>query len=314
MMVARRKKKAKKKVKEEASETGTGEVIEEETEEVEEEIIDSILQEVVDDMNVAFGEDTAFLPESEDDKICSADDWVSLTDDIDDAIGTKGAPAGYITHIYGLPDSGKTTLACHALADTQKQGGIAILGMTERKFSLQRATDIGVDIKRLVVIRAKTMEDFFMKMERILKKVKSKSGKRLVTIVWDSLGGTVTKAELEGSAEDHHMAVAARVIKKNLRRLVQYIADEKICFIIINQVYGKMNVSFGKKTTPYGGNSPYYLSALCIEMVQIGKHTKQVKGKKVKVGIKSLVTITKNHLAKPFNEVEIKIDANGVVR
>lgn len=313
-MNVKRRVRSKKKKEDKEVVAGSGEEIEAVVDALNEDEEDELLREVVDGMNADFGADTAFIPETEDVKLCNADKWVSLTDEVNEIIGTPGAPAGYITHIYGPPDSGKTTLACHALADTQAQGGIAILGMTERKFSLQRAARIGVNIKKLIIIKAKTMEDFFAKMEKVLKKIKAKSGGRLVTIVWDSLGGTVTKAELEGDADDMHMAVAARVIKKNLRRLVQYLADENICFIIINQIYGNIGVMFGKKTKPYGGNAPYYHSALGISITQVGKLTESAGGKKVKTGgIKSLVAIEKNHLGRPFGEVEIKIDADGVI-
>jgi RecA/RadA recombinase len=250
---------------------------------------------------------------------------------------------------------GKTTFATEALVNTQREGGIAILLDTENKYNLKRAAKMGLDVKKLFIIQAVTIEDAFDKFVTIINLIKSakeravtkefehkgktakigdvfkeedfealppklqknfisraKYADRKVCCVWDSLGATPSEWEMDDTKTDFAMA-AAKVIKGRLRKVVRYIRDSKVAFVIINQVYANTN-SFGKKTTPYGGSGPEYHSAIILEFVQVGR-IRPSGGKSGEdfCGIRSQIECVKNHLSQPFKRGEVQIDWKGFV-
>lgn len=288
--------------------------------------------------------DGVFVADSET-ELLQVNDWVTMPEPIQKLMGAKGVPCGLITMIIGKKDCGKTTFAVEALASAQRDGGIAILLDTENKFSLKRAEQMGLDVKRLIVIQAVTIEEAFEKFQAMVNLIKNKvrcidkkSGEviskdeyekltpankkkftldpvyasKKVVCVWDSLGATPSEAEMDEGTKDFSMT-AAKVIKGHLRKTVRYIRDTKVAFVIINQVYTNMN-KFGKQTTSYGGSGPEYHSALILEFVKMG-HIRPKSGKAGEdfCGIKTQIECVKNHLSQPFKKVEIGIDFKGFV-
>jgi len=257
-----------------------------------------------------------FIPASEEDSLLEVTDWVKMPEPIVDMIGTPGLPCGLITEIYGKKDCGKTTLATEALVSTQRDGGIAILMDTERKFNLKRAAAMGLNIhKGFLCAQVKTIEQVFEKFQEIVNHFQSKNtwSKRKICVVWDALGGTPTDSELDDSTGDY-AATAARVIKGGLRKVVHYIHDTKVCFVIINHVYQKTNVRFGKQTTPYGGNGPDYYSVLQLEFARVGRvRPPRTKSPDPFCGIKTQIECVKNHMSQPFRTCTVDIDWKGFI-
>ncbi len=289
--------------------------------------------------------DGIFSVEDESAELLQVQDWIKLNPLLQEVMGDlPGIPCGMITQACGPKDSGKTTFATEALISAQRDGGIAILLDTEKKFSLKRAKMMGLNVKDLIIIQAKTIEESFEKFVVVVNIIKNKgeyvdkegevldsssydkldSNKkkkyrkvlkyagRKVCVVWDSLGATPCEAELDESKTDFSMN-AAKAIKGQMRKLLYYISDMKVAFVIINQVYANTN-SFGKKTTPYGGSGPEYHSAIILEFARLGRvRPDGLKSPEPFCGIKTKIECTKNHVGQPFREIETAVDYKGFV-
>jgi RecA/RadA recombinase len=290
---------------------------------------------------------------SEDEPLLAVNDWIKMPKPIRDVMGTPGIPCGLITMVYGKKDCGKTTFATEALASTQREGGISILLDTEHKYSLRRAKAMGLEKPIIIRANTiEEAFDKFVAMINFLKnaceyivlkgfktkgqeytageyidesvyeglsaahkanvKKELKYAHRKVCCVWDSLGATPSMAELDENVEDFSMT-AAKVIKGRLRKLLYYIKDMKVAFVIINQVYANMN-RFGKKTTPYGGSGPEYHSAIILEFAKLGGiRPPGYKSPDPMCGITTEVEVVKNHLAQPFKRAELQVDWRGFI-
>lgn len=238
--------------------------------------------------------------------------WIPMPDEFSKLMSAPGIPCGHVIEAYGPKDSGKTTYATLSLVETQKIGGVAVLLDTEHKFSLKRAAAMGLDVSKLVVVQATSIEEAFEKFGSVIKKIKSNASyrNRPVTIVWDSLGQTASQAELDTTKTDFSMT-AAKVIKGELRKVRQMIARENIAFVIINQVYTNMN-TFGKRTTPYGGSGPDYAATIILEFKQKSRvRLPKMKSPEPFVGIHVEVECVKNHIGQPFRKLEVDIDHRG---
>ena len=174
-----------------------------------------------------------------------------------------GFPVGRLTEIAGGEGAGKTLLASYALADTQKKGGVAIFIDTENAASLDVLQEVGVDTDKLVYIQVGTVEDVFSAMETIVGKIASakRDPDQPITIVWDSVAATSTKAEVEGTYDQQTIAQAARIISKGLRKYIPICSAHNVCLIFLNQLRVNIGVSFGDKYSTSGGKAiPYHAS------------------------------------------------------
>ena len=184
-----------------------------------------------------------------------------------------GIPSGRLTEISGGEGAGKTLLASYILADTQKKGGVAILIDSEHAASMDVLKAAGVDVEKLVYIQANTIEDVFQTMETIVNKIKTRDGNPLVTIVWDSVAATSTKAEVEGTYGDQTIAMAARFISQGLRKYIPICSKHNVCLVFINQLRTKIGVSFGDNLMTPGGKAIPYHASIRLRL----NHFKQIK-------------------------------------
>lgn len=270
---------------------------------------DEEITSLVSEAQKKFGGDI-LLPTDETMSLLQVDDWIPMPEPLARVMSAPGIPCGLVMEVMGKKDSGKTTFATQALIECQKIGGIAMLLDTENKFSLKRAANMGLNVKRLVIVKAETLEQAFDKFQDMVKLIKQRAPDRTVLCVWDSLGQTPSNAEMDDDVKEFSMA-AAKVIKGRLRRLVTYISKTKVAFVIINQVYANMS-SFGKKTTPYGGSGPEYAASIQLETVKKGRL--RPKGKKSPddfAGTAIEIECIKNHIGQPFKKVEIGVDWRG---
>jgi len=242
-------------------------------------------------------------------------DWIPMPEAICEVMGTPGLPCGHIVEIMGAPDCGKTTLATHALIEAQKKKGIAILLDTEHKFNLKRAMAMGLDRRQLIIIRCETIEQAFADFVTILKRIAStEAGRnRHVVVVWDSIGATPCKKEIAADG-DNFAADSAKALKGGLRRTRYFLSQTKACLLLINQTYEEIGgKSFFKKKKGYGGSGPEYFSTVILTLSRLARLSKKVKGETVKFGIHTQIEASKNHLAPPFKQVQVDIDAKGIV-
>lgn len=212
---------------------------------------DSLADVLADTLNKKFKDHRiAYLLDGKEWTPTDVDEWVSTGSSmLDIAIANRpngGFPVGRITELTGLEGAGKSLIAAHALADTQRKGGLAILIDTEAAVNAEFFNAIGLDTSKLLYIHQSVLEDIWDTLETIVEKIRSSDKKRLVTIVIDSLAGAATKREIEGDFDkDGFNTDKAIVNSKAMRKITGLIARERICVILTNQLRQKLGIVFG---------------------------------------------------------------------
>lgn len=243
-------------------------------------------------------------------------DWIPMPTPLLEVMKTPGLPCGHIIQVVGQSDTGKTTFALHAVKSCQDAGGIALWLDFEHKFPYERAVAMGIDMRRLLLAQPRTIEQGFDLYVRTLKVMRVKNKTKKIVLVWDSIGSAPCEWELDDDKGEYAPA-AAKAIKGGLRRTRYFLDEVSAAVILINQFYMRTDLkgpaaAFAKKTKAYGGEGPTYFSSMILEFKKIGSLKKTVKGETVKIGIKSIVEVVKNHLGEPFATAEIEIDKLGV--
>ncbi len=217
---------------------------------------------------------------------------------LDEAIGVGGYPKGRIIEVYGPESSGKTTLALHAIAECQKQGGIAAFVDAEHAMDPVYAKNLGVNVDELWISQPDTGEQALEITESLVR-----SG-AVDIIVVDSVAALTPQAEIDGDMGDSHMGLQARLMSQALRKLTGIISKSKCSLIFINQIRMKIGVMFGNPETTTGGNALKFYSSLRLEVRKIETMS---KGQEDATGNRVRVKIVKNKVAPPFRKVELEI-------
>jgi len=239
-------------------------------------------------------------------------EWISTgSSTLDLAIANRphgGIPVGRITEITGLEASGKSLLAAHLLANTQKKGGLAVYIDTENAMNEEFLRAIGMDVSKMLYVQLETIEDIFESIENIINKVRESSKDRLVTIVVDSLAGASTKVEMEADYEKDGWATSkAIILSKAMRKVTQMIGRQRICLVFTNQLRQKLGVMFGDPWTTSGGKAVGFHSSCRLRLKSMGQLKTKVDKQDVVVGMKTSAQVVKNRMGPPLRKAEFEI-------
>ena len=256
---------------------------------------DKALEKVLDDIEKQFGKGAIMKLGENSHMEVETTSSGSLTLDL--ALGAGGYPKGRIVEIFGPESSGKTTVALHAIAEVQKQGGRAAFIDAEHALDPVYAKKLGVDISELLLSQPDTGEQALEICEALVR------SEAVNIVVIDSVAALVPQAEIEGEMGDSHVGLQARLMSQALRKLSGTISKTKTTAIFINQLREKVGIIFGNPETTPGGRALKFYSTIRLDV----RRGEQIKNGEAIVGNKTNIKVVKNKVAPPFKTAIVEI-------
>ena len=213
------------------------------------------------------------------------------------ALGVGGFPRGRVVEIFGPEASGKTTIALHAIAEAQKQGGIAAFVDTEHALDPSYASKIGVQIDRLLISQPGSAEEALDIVDALVRT----GGVDIVVL--DSVAALVPQMELEGGMSDSYIGLQARLMSQALRRLTAYISKTKTVAIFVNQLREKIAMAYGPSETTPGGRALKFYASVRLDV----RRREYLRSGDEIIGALTRIKVVKNKVASPFKEAELEL-------
>jgi recombination protein RecA len=267
-------------------------------------LIDAVVQHI----RQSEGEESSILTG----EVAGAKDYLSTQNlALDLALNMPGIPVGRLTVVRGWESSGKTSLATHLLAETAQRGGVPILLDAEFAFDESRAARLGLAREDLLIAQPETMEEAIRLVEKSIKAVREEAPDALATIVWDSVGGTQTKAESEGEfgVEGQAIGQGAKIMSAALKRIIPIVAKENIVLVIVNQ--NKENIQTGMvrggDTSTMVAKHPLQFHASTIIDMRKAQELRRGDKDSPAYGIMARAKVSKNKCSNPFGKAEIRV-------
>jgi recombination protein RecA len=226
-----------------------------------------------------------------------------------------GVPVGKITEFVGEEATGKSLLIVHVLAETQRRGGLAVLIDEENALNPEFAARVGLDLKKLVYLQCGTVEAVGEAIEKVITLARSKDVKRFITVAWDSVAGTPTRMELEGTLDVNmnSQLEKSKVLAIMMRKLTRTVGVDRITMVFTNQMKTKIGVMFGDPMGTPGGKAIPYHASVRVRLKRAGELKDPRSGSDDVVGIHTRAKVIKNRLGPPLRVCEFDIHfSNGV--